>query len=126
MKLSERTAYLTRDAILKLLSDDEVARVSTAEAVRLSDGDEYIDLGQLNMGVRQAHGTSAPTGRLLPRSSVHDNTWDQIVAQLARPVIAHEDIAFAAYFRYLSRGLGPGGDLEDWLEAERNLRASTT
>ena len=55
MKNDERTAYVTRDTILKLLSDDEVAKVSTAEtASRLADGDEYLDLEHLDKGVRRA------------------------------------------------------------------------
>jgi hypothetical protein len=34
-----------------------------------------------------------------------------------------EDIALAAYYRYLARGDRPGSSLEDWLEAERELIA---
>lgn len=49
----QRREYVTRDRILKLPSDDEVASVTTAEtAAHLSDGDEYLDLEQLNQGVR--------------------------------------------------------------------------
>ena len=33
-----------------------------------------------------------------------------------------EEIAEAAYHRYLSRGGGDGRDFDDWLEAERELR----
>ena len=33
-----------------------------------------------------------------------------------------EEIAEAAYHRYLRRGGGQGKDFEDWLEAERDLR----
>ena len=32
------------------------------------------------------------------------------------------EIAEAAYHRYLSRGASHGGDFDDWLEAERDLR----
>jgi hypothetical protein len=35
----------------------------------------------------------------------------------------YEQIAEAAYQRYLSRGGGDGMDFEDWLEAERDLRS---
>ncbi len=31
-------------------------------------------------------------------------------------------IAEAAYYRYLKRGAQPGHDLDDWLQAERELR----
>ena len=33
-----------------------------------------------------------------------------------------EEIAEAAYHRYLNRGAGDGRDFDDWLEAERELR----
>jgi hypothetical protein len=80
------THQTKRDGILNLLSDDEVASVSTAEtAARLFDGDEYIDLGQLEQGVRRAVGTTAPMGRVLPRKSVHESTWSKIVTQLGAP-----------------------------------------
>lgn len=34
----------------------------------------------------------------------------------------YDDIARAAYLRYLNRGGGHGGDLADWIEAERELK----
>jgi Protein of unknown function (DUF2934) len=36
---------------------------------------------------------------------------------------SYEEIAEAAYHRYLSRGGSHGQDFEDWLEAERQLRS---
>jgi hypothetical protein len=36
---------------------------------------------------------------------------------------SHEEIAEAAYRRYLARGGRDGRDFDDWLEAERALRA---
>lgn len=33
-----------------------------------------------------------------------------------------DEIAEAAYHRYLSRGAGDGRDFDDWVEAERELR----
>jgi hypothetical protein len=80
-------AYVTRDSVLKLLSDDEVARVSTAEtAARLADGDEYLDLEHLDYGVRRADGSNAtPMGRVVPRTAVHASTWSKILMQLAAP-----------------------------------------
>lgn len=35
----------------------------------------------------------------------------------------HHDIATAAYYRGQARGFAPGGELEDWLEAEREMEA---
>ena len=35
----------------------------------------------------------------------------------------YDEIAEAAYHRYLSRGGGDGQDFDDWVEAERELRS---
>ena len=40
-----------------------------------------------------------------------------------RAAPSHEEIAWAAYQRYLSRGGGHGLDFDDWLDAERDLRS---
>jgi hypothetical protein len=79
------TQYVVRDRILKLLSEDELARVSTAEtAARLTDGDEYIDLEHLETGVRKAGGkTTTAVERALPRKAVAEATWRAILVQLA-------------------------------------------
>jgi hypothetical protein len=37
--------------------------------------------------------------------------------------ITREDIAMRAYDIYQQRGINPGSDLDDWLEAERQLSA---
>ncbi len=45
---TERFDYLTRESIMRLWSDDEVAAVSTAQtAAHLDHGDEYVDLESL-------------------------------------------------------------------------------
>lgn len=77
MSHQEKIDYESRDQILKLLSDDEVARVSSAEAeARLGDGDEYIDLAAPNNGVRRVHSAMQLTmGKVLPRSAVSAETW---------------------------------------------------
>jgi hypothetical protein len=88
MKNDARTSYVLRDTILNLLSDHEVASVSTAETgVSLADGDEYVDLEQLDRGVTQAHGKTTPMGRVLPRKSVREETWSLILTQLSRPSV---------------------------------------
>lgn len=72
-----------RNSILNLLSNAEVARVSTAEtAAHLLEGDEYIDLSQLEQGVKRAGGPPSPLGSVLPRKAVHEDTWSKIVTQL--------------------------------------------
>jgi hypothetical protein len=35
--------------------------------------------------------------------------------------VSHEEIEKRAYERYCDRGCAPGGELEDWLTAEREL-----
>jgi hypothetical protein len=83
MKSEKRLEYLTRDGILKLLSDEEVASVSTAEtAPRLSDGDEYLDLEQLSLGVQRAPRPATPMGQVLPRKAVREATWAAILTRL--------------------------------------------
>lgn len=84
MNNDKSRAYITREAILQLLSDDEVANVSTAEtAAHLADGDEYLDLEQLDLGVQWASATTPPMGRVLPCAAVHPMTWVKILNQLA-------------------------------------------
>ncbi len=84
MKSDKRTDYVTRNNILKRLSDNEIAKVSTAEAAdHLARGDQYIDLEALDKGVRRALGRTAPMGRLLPRKAVRPETWAKILTQLA-------------------------------------------
>jgi hypothetical protein len=83
MTNSQRNAYVLRDGIMNLLSDEEVAKVSTAEtAEKLADGDEYIDLEQLAQGVLRAQSVPTPMGRVLPRKSVHQDTWSKILMQM--------------------------------------------
>ena len=41
----------------------------------------------------------------------------------ARPDPTHDEIAEAAYHRYLSRQGAGGSDFDDWVEAERELRS---
>ncbi|HEX2877790.1 MAG TPA: hypothetical protein VHP33_41355 [Polyangiaceae bacterium] len=84
MQNASRSEYVTRDRILKLLSDQEVASVATAEtADRLADGDEYLDLERLHEGVQRAGSAATPMGRVLPKKAIHDSTWDKLLEQLA-------------------------------------------
>jgi TusA-related sulfurtransferase len=86
MTVSERTEYITRDTILKLLSDDEIAKVSNAETVlQLAEGAEYLDLEELDKGVQLSRaGTRLTIPHALPRAVVGPATWDAILAQLAK------------------------------------------
>ena len=84
MSNTDRNEYITRETLLKSLSDEEIASISTAESgKRLSEGDEYLDLEHLGAGVQSADGVVIPMGRILPRKALAENTWSKILAQLA-------------------------------------------
>jgi hypothetical protein len=86
MKNDKGATYITRETILQLLSDDEVATLSSAEAgPSLSAGDEFVDLEHLDDGVRRAGRALPSMGRLLPRKAVHGSTWAKILTQLPAP-----------------------------------------
>jgi hypothetical protein len=78
-------ATLKRESILALLTDAEVAKVSRAEdAVRLLEGDQYVDLDRPGDGVQEVQAAPrTPPGRALPRSAVSDETWAKIVHVVA-------------------------------------------
>jgi hypothetical protein len=83
---AKRADDVARDTILELLSDEETARVSTAEGVSgLTEGAEYLDLEHLDRGVQRAKAAVAVTmGHVLPRNAVRAETWSKILSQLAR------------------------------------------
>jgi hypothetical protein len=86
MKTDNRSEYQTRDKVMSLLSDSEVATVSNAEtAEKLADGDEFVDLTQLGRGVQRAGASSIPMGRVLPRKAVQEATWNKILSSLGPP-----------------------------------------
>lgn len=78
--------YITRDAILKLLSDDEIARIATLEsAEQLATGEEYVDLARPERGVLRADaGYPLDMAHVLPRSAVGDETWSRILREVHR------------------------------------------
>ena len=88
MNSHERIDYLTRDGVMKLLSDHEAASVSSAESKeKLDEGDEYLDLEHLDEGVRKADGLIVIMGRVLPRKAVHETTWSKILAVVGRAAV---------------------------------------
>jgi len=84
---AKRHDYITRDAILKLLSEQETAQVSAAESgPPLAVGEEYVELDHLKNGVRRMRPTTQlKMGGVLARRSVHDSTWSQICSRLGAP-----------------------------------------
>jgi hypothetical protein len=59
-----------------------------------------------------------------PRAEHTEETASTPLAQQESSPIAENDIARRAYDRYLARGCEPGHDLDDWLDAERELQQS--
>ncbi len=83
MQNATRNEYLTRDRVLSLLSEQEVASVAIAEtAGRLADGDEYLDLEHLHEGVQKAGSSATPMGHVLPKKALHEATWSKLLRQL--------------------------------------------
>jgi hypothetical protein len=92
MKSDMQAENVSRESVLKMLSDDEVASVSTAEtAARLLDGEEYLDLEQLDRGVQQGTRSATAMGHVLPRRSVHKDTWSKILTLLGLPKTTTDD-----------------------------------
>jgi hypothetical protein len=56
-----------------------------------------------------------------PPQSAVENTSD-----IAAPVDMHALIERAAFFMAAERGFAPGHELDDWLEAERRVRAQSS
>jgi hypothetical protein len=83
MRYDEPLRFPTADAIIALLSDDEIENVNKHEAaVGHSDTDEYLDLEHVEQGVRRGLGPPRPVCRVLPRKAVRETTWARIIASL--------------------------------------------
>ena len=79
-----RTEYLTREQVLKLLSDGELADFSHGSGNEsLRNGEEYLDLEHLARGVQHARSGVLPAAHALARKSVHEDTWRRILKQLS-------------------------------------------
>jgi hypothetical protein len=78
--------YVTRDAVLKLLTDEEIARVATLEdAESLRVGEEYLDLLHVERGVLRVELGSPPDmGHVLPRSALSDESWARLLTEARR------------------------------------------
>ncbi len=77
--------YVTRDKILSLLTDEEIAKVSNRETVASPiAGDEYLDLARLDLGVEQANSTASVNANdIIPRGAVSAATWAKIKTVIA-------------------------------------------
>lgn len=76
---------VTREAILNLLTDAEVANVSRDEGQpRLGRGDEFVDLERIDLGIQKSQ--FSPLVELdtaVARGAVSDATWAKIVKAVA-------------------------------------------
>jgi hypothetical protein len=69
--------------LLRLLGDDESARVAHADTSWLSEGDEYVDLDAVDHGVQRARATSGRRRhRVLSRRALRLGTWERVMARL--------------------------------------------
>ncbi|CAN5359814.1 hypothetical protein BH11MYX1_BH11MYX1_09790 [soil metagenome] len=76
---------VTRETILNLLTDDEVANVSRDEGqARLARGDEFVDLAHLGLGIQKSQFIPlVEPGSAVAQGSVSDATWRKIVTAVA-------------------------------------------
>ncbi len=81
-----RSELASRDTVLKLLSDEETARVSNAESKAvLADGADFVDLEHLDKGIQRASAAlPVVMGGVIPRAAVSTVTWNKIMAHLAQ------------------------------------------
>ena len=85
MSSTTRDELSARNSIMMLLTDEEIARVTTAEAgASLADGAEFLDLEHLDQGIQRSAGPALPEmANIIPRSAVGNDTWNKIVAHLS-------------------------------------------
>ena len=76
--------------------------------------------------VKKTADTTAPRSSATPKPPTRRRAMVRTMADAighGEPLApTHNEIAEAAYHRYLNRGGGHGRDADDWFEAERDLR----
>lgn len=83
MPSPERSDETLRDAILRLLSRSEASTLaSSATKARLANGDEYVDLQHPQHGVQHIRGNERPTGDVIVRKAIYEDTWRRVLRQL--------------------------------------------
>ena len=78
-------------------------------------------------------GTARPRAPRKPKNNgaTADDSTSQSAGQMSSQIAglpqssepSYDQIAEAAYHRFLRRGGGPGDDFNDWVEAERELKS---
>ena len=74
-----RTQLVARENILKLLSDEEIVKASTAQSTSgLADRREYLDLENLDQSIQWVSGLSiVKMDRITSRNVVEPETWSE-------------------------------------------------
>lgn len=80
IEAAQAASYKLRQALLELLSPDELAHVARIEAdAGLSPNEEYIDLARPERGVQIAASDQAvDLAHVLPRSALRAETWVRV------------------------------------------------
>jgi Protein of unknown function (DUF2934) len=73
---------------------------------------------------KRKRSTTPPPAKLAGATVLAPASGPATSASALKPVPSHEDIAFRAWELYQMRAASEGGALNDWLAAERELRAS--
>ncbi len=74
---------ISRKLFIRMLSDEEIARVNAGETSdHLELDEEYVDLNVLSRGVQRAMAGERPSNVVLPRRAVHVSTWDKLLSHL--------------------------------------------
>jgi hypothetical protein len=76
--------------------------------------------------VESTHAASATLDQPPPIDSAADMRLSGDAGSASERTPTYEEIAQAAYRRYLERGGQDGQDFDDWLEAERSLRSRSS
>jgi hypothetical protein len=73
-----------RAMVLQLLAEGENIDFSEGGPPKaLANGDQYLDLEQLHLGVQRARAGVVLGAHALARKSIHEDTWRRLVRRLA-------------------------------------------
>jgi hypothetical protein len=95
---------------------DVASEMATGQDQAAAESDQFV--GVERSGEEPVQGSGAPAAA--SAASIPESAPES-VSMSSGP--SDQDIRMRAYHRYLERGGGHGMDFEDWLEAERDLKA---
>jgi Protein of unknown function (DUF2934) len=99
-----------------------MAKIKKARAKKSQNLREGKPVGALSPR-REPPGGEIRTSETMPRTEVPPTPRMALIEIM--PTIQQEMIAVAAYFKAEKRGFIPGGEIEDWLEAEHELNKNS-